>query len=155
MRSCIFFLSFVTMASGQTCRPDQVRTSTVCCNGALGSLYAEVRIRNNSEKSCLLQGVPKIKALDESGKPLPVTVRGNEDLTAHGKGSNRFVLQPGGEARLNVQTEEPNYDQNRCGRQLVLDINGVIVTLQMLSCGPPQQPLRVFTSGFYPAPVAK
>jgi hypothetical protein len=118
----------------------------------MGSLYASVLIRNDSRKPCLLEGVPKVKSLDESGKALPVAVSGNEDLNKYGKGSNRFVLNPGGKAGLTVVTQEPNFDQNRCGRRLVLDINRVIVALKMLACGPPQPPLRVFTSGFYPAP---
>ncbi len=153
---CGFFLFMVLgMAFGQTCRPDQVRTSTDCCGGAAGNLYAQVVIKNDSGKSCVLEGVPKIKSLDESDKALPVTVTGNADLNRYGKGSNRFVLHPACKAGLTVVTEEPNYDQNRCGKQLVLDINGVIVSLKMLACGPPQEPLRVFTSSFYPAPEQK
>jgi hypothetical protein len=152
MRPCVLFSLAVAMAFGQTCRPDQIRTAVHCCDGAAGSLYASVLIRNDSKKSCLLDGVPKVASVNESGNALPVTVGGNEDLNAYGKGSNRFVLHPGGKAGLTVVTQEPNFDQNRCGRRLVLDIQGVIVAFKMLACGPPQEPLRVFTSGFFPAP---
>jgi hypothetical protein len=152
MRSCVLFFLAVAMAFGQTCRPDQIRTSTHCCDGSAGSLYASVLIRNASRQACLIEGVPKVKPLADSGKALPVTIRGNEGLNNYGKGSDRLMLQPGAKAGITVVTQEPNFDQNRCSSQLVLDINGVIVALKMLACGPPQQPLRVFTSGFYPAP---
>ena len=107
-------------------------------------MYASVLIRNGSGKPCLLEGVPKVKLLDETGKAVPVTVSGNEDLDKYGKGSKRFVLHPGGKAGLTVVTEGTNFDQNRCGRNLVLDIHGVIVAFEMLACGPPRQPLRIF-----------
>jgi hypothetical protein len=60
--------------------------STHCCDGATGSLHAQVFIRNASRQACLLVAVPKVKSLDGSGQQLPVALEANADLDQYEKG---------------------------------------------------------------------
>ena len=152
MRTVLLVLLFATaLAAAGTCRRRQVRTSVQCCDGAMGSLHAHVFVRNESREACELQGVRKVTALDRSGRPIPVALSANTGLDQYGDGSPRFVLLPGREAAFGVVTQEPLYDENRCARRLRLDTGRMPLALDMGACGPADQPIRVFVSGFYPS----
>jgi hypothetical protein len=142
-------------ATAQTCRPEQVEVTTRCCDGAAGSLYGQVRIRNTTKKACLLWGVRKATARDESGQPVRVALRANQDLDKYGKGVRRAALSPGETAAVTVTTQEPLFDQNRCARRLRFEFGGVIAEWEMLACGPPGKSVQVLASGLYPAPDGK
>jgi hypothetical protein len=150
MRVAVLFIVVALTLAGQTCRPSQVSVRTQCCDGAAGSLYAQILIANRSARKCELQGVPKARLFDESGKTVSASVQGGVDLDKHGAGADRIVLAPGKTAAMTVVTGEPDSDDSRCGTRMRIDIDGVIVNLKMPACGPKNGTLRVFFSGFHP-----
>jgi hypothetical protein len=149
------FLAIIAASFGQICKPNQIRTSTHCCDGAMGSIYARIYVTNISRHECWLQAPSSVQSLDEDGKPVPVTVEANVELDRNGAGTPKFLLRPHARAALTVVTAGPYFPENHCGRSLQLNFARRVVRMNQGACGPPVEPARVSLSGFYPASTSE
>jgi Protein of unknown function (DUF4232) len=99
--------------SSPRCASSQLSGSETASDGAAGTAFVTIAVRNVSSSTCLLRGSPKVEMLGASGTPLPV--REHAGLsgapTSH---PTTVALHPRERARLVVAFIDVNIRELRC-----------------------------------------
>jgi hypothetical protein len=97
------------------CAAAALRGSVQASDGAAGTIYTTTGLRNRSDRSCTVEGVPQVRLLGDQGQPLTAP------SVAAGPAGAVVVLRPGAEARFTFSRP------NACDRAVVG--SRVLVTL--------------------------
>jgi hypothetical protein len=145
-----FYIAFLLplIAFGQACKPDQLSVSGELRGAGLGHNYGLVIIQNVSKSACQLEGVPRGAILDDSGKVIPSKTQGNVGVNACGEGSNAISSKPGASVAVWTDTVSANYEENVCGTQMRMSLNGKSALIRTIACGEKGTAVEVYLSGF-------